>query len=123
MLFQIFKDMKDIRDKWGVYMTLDFEENMKLDVITIPFIQFIIGDCKYNDLLCGCKGGRWLLINGLYRDYDTIPSDDDTTCVEREHICVSHKRANIIGKTKDELDNYSFVPINNDFNHLSCGGC
>lgn len=47
--------MKKICDNGGMKLTLDFGNNKKHDVILIHVIQFIIGHCKGNDLLCGRK--------------------------------------------------------------------
>ena len=123
MLSQIFKDMKDIRDKGGIHMTLDFGENMRYGVIAIPVIYFIIGDCKGNDLQCGHNGGDSLLMNGQCRYCNIILSDGDNTCIGRELICSFRKTVNIIGKSKDELYQFSFLPITNDFINISFGGC
>ena len=46
MLSQIFKEIREIRANGGINITLDFGNDMKHDVIAIPVIQFIIGDCK-----------------------------------------------------------------------------
>ena len=80
MLKCIFKEMKDIRVSGGIKLTLDFGESLKHDVIVIPVIQFIIGDCKENDLLCGRKGGHSLLMNCLCQDCDISPMHVDDTC-------------------------------------------
>ena len=42
--------------------------------------------------------------------------DGDNTFIERDLICSFYQQANILGKTKDELECYSFLPIANDFN-------
>ena len=60
MSSQLFKYLKDTRDKDDIQTTLDFWDNMKDDVIDILVIQFIIGDYKYNNLICGCKGEQSL---------------------------------------------------------------
>ena len=52
--------MKEIRGNGGLRSTLDFSSGKKHDVIAIPVIQFIIGNYKGNDLLCGRKGGHSL---------------------------------------------------------------
>ena len=87
MLRCIYKEMKDIRDSGGIEMTLDFGPLLKHNVIAIPVIQFIIGDCKGNDLLCGRKGGHSLLMNGLCRDCNIHPKYADDTCIEKELRC------------------------------------
>jgi hypothetical protein len=58
MMSHIFKEMKEIRDKGGMKILLDFGNNKKHEVIAIPVIHFIIGDCKGNDLLCGRMGAH-----------------------------------------------------------------
>ena len=100
MLSQIFKDMKYIRDKGGIDMTLYFGENTKYDAIAIPVFQFIIEDCKGNYLLCGRKGGHSLLMNIMCRDCDIIPSGGDNTCIGHALICSFHKKEHINGKSK-----------------------
>ena len=115
--------MKDIRDSGGIHLTLDFGNNKKHDVIAIHMIQFIIGYCKDNDLLCGRKGCHSLSMKGLCRDCDVKPDDGDNTCIDQELICSFHLMQNIVGKTKEVLELYSFLPINNCFHNFSFGGC
>ena len=57
---QIFKQMKDIRESGGLKLTLNFGIHDTHDVIAVPVIQFIIGDCKGNDIFYGRKGGDLL---------------------------------------------------------------
>ena len=115
--------MKLIRDNGGIRLTLDFGEKRIHDVIAIPVIQFIIGDCKGNDLLCGRKGGHSLNMSGLCRDCDIKPADGDNTCIGQELICSYHVMDTFVGKTEEELNEYSFLPISNCFHQLSFGGC
>ena len=82
MLACIFREMKEIRENGGLKLSLNFGGTKKYDVIAIPVIQFIIGDCKGNDLLCGRKGGHSLLMNGLCRDCDVKPEFGDETCID-----------------------------------------
>ena len=55
MMFRIFEEMKLIRDAGGIKLTLDFGHHGIHEVVAIPVIQYIIGDCKGNDTLCGGK--------------------------------------------------------------------
>ena len=123
MLRCIYKEMKDIRDSGGIEMTLDFGPLLKHNVIAIPVIQFIIGDCKGNDLLCGRKGGHSLLMNGLCRDCNIHPKYADDTCIGKELRCQFITIDDVLGKTNDEIERYSFLPIKNCFHDLSFGGC
>ena len=62
MLSQFFKEMKEIRANGGIRITSDFGNDVKHNFIAILFIQFIIGNCKGNDLSMW-KKGRGLTIN------------------------------------------------------------
>ena len=81
MLSTNFQEMKQICDSGGIRLTLDVGPSKRYDVILILVIQFIIGDCKGNDLLCDRKGGHALNMNGSYRDYDIKPCDGDNICI------------------------------------------
>lgn len=65
MIGKMLKGMEDIRDSSGIQLTLDFDNNKKHDVIAIPVIHFIIGDCNGNDVLCGRKLNHSLNMTGL----------------------------------------------------------
>jgi hypothetical protein len=123
MLFHIFKEMKDIRDRGGIQLTLDFGNEKKYDVIAIPVIQYIIGDCKGNDLLCGRMGSHSTAMGGLCRDCNISPSDGDDTCVGKELICSFHKLENLQNQSEASLKQKSFLFIKNCFYKLSFGGC
>ena len=123
MMSEIFKEMKAIHAAGGVHVTLDFGKDKKYEVLAIPVIQYIIGDCKGNDLLCGRKGGHSLNMGGLCRDCNIPPADGDDICMDRPLKYKFIRKQDIIGKDKDELDKMSFIPINNCFHHLSFGGC
>lgn len=55
MIGKTFKEMNNIMIVVVFNLILDFGTNKKHDVIAIPVIQFIICDCKANDLLYGRK--------------------------------------------------------------------
>ena len=104
MMSQIFKEMKDIRDSGGLKLTLDFGEHGRHDVIAIPVIQFIIGDCKGNDTLCGRKGGHSLNMNGLCRDCTISPMDGDNTYIGAPLKCKYINVSDIAGQTDDHIE-------------------
>ena len=122
MMSKIYQEMKQIRDCGGIKLTLNFGNDGKHEVIAIPVIQYIIGDCKGNDTLCGRKGGHSLQMNGLCRDCNIHPSEGDNTCINKPLLCKYITKGDIEGKTKEELDAFSFYPINNCFSNLSFGG-
>ena len=122
MMSKIYLEMKQIRDCGGIKLTLNFGIHGNHTVIAVPVIQFIIGDCKGNDILCGRKGGHSLLMPGLCRDCNIHPSEGDNTCINKPLLCQYITKHDIEGKTKDELNAYSFYPVNNCFSKLSFGG-
>ena len=123
MMTQIFKEMKDIYDAGGIRLTLDFGKDRCYDVVAIPVIQYIIGDCKGNDVLCGRKGGHSLSMGGLCRDCDISPQYGDDVCLDTPLRCNFICKDNVVGKSKEELERLSFIPIKNCFHSLSFGGC
>ena len=123
MMSKIFQEMKEIRDNGGMKLSLDFGNGKTHEVIAMPVIQFIIGDCKGNDLLCGRKGGHHIDMKGLCRDCNISPNDGDNVCLNKELMCKFHSTETIVGCSKTELDKYSFLPIRNCFTNLSFGGC
>ena len=123
MMTEIFAEMKDIRDSGGLKLTLDFGSHGVHDVIAIPVIQYIVGDCKGNDVLCGRKGGHEIRMKGLCRDCNISPQDGDDVCLETPLKCKFLTKDDVLNKTQEELDSISFWKINNCFSHLSFGGC
>ena len=124
MIDHIFSEFRDIREKGGMRVNLDFGTGTVHDANIIPVIQFIIGDCKGNDLLCGRKAGHSLKMSGLCRDCNISPDSGDDTCIEIRGLkCTYHGKSTIEQKTKDELDAMSFLKIKNAFSKLSFGGC
>jgi hypothetical protein len=123
MMSHIFKEMKQIRDNGGIKLILDFGKDKKHEVIAIPVIQFIIGDCKGNDLLCGRMGAHGTGMGGLCRDCNVSPMDGDNPCVGHPLRCSFHKMEDIIALTPEQKKSLSFLPIKNCFYDLSFGGC
>ena len=123
MIAHIFSEFEEIQKKGGVRVVLDFGTNKTYDVVVKPVIQFIIGDCKGNDLLCGRKGGHSVKMKGLCRDCNISPDLGDDTCIGMRLKCRLLTKDDIVGKSKEDLDALSFLHINNAFLKLSFGGC
>ena len=119
---KIFEEMKQIRESGGIKLTLDFGKYGTHEVIAIPVIQYIIGDCKGNDTLCGRKGGHSLGMKGLCRDCNITPDDGDNTCIGGPLICKYVTKTDVDGKLKEDLDKISFISIKNCFSDLFFGG-
>ena len=78
MLTHVFSEIKAISDSGGLMLTLDFNDGRgPIDIIAKPSIQFIIGDCKGNDILCGRMGSHGVGMQNLVRDCDVRPHDGD----------------------------------------------
>ena len=79
----------------------------------MPVIQFIIGDCKGNDLLCGRKGGHSLKMKGLCRDCNISPDDGDDACLNEPLKCSFVTQEQVDGKTDEELNEF-FISTNQE---------
>ena len=51
------------------------------------------------------------------------PLDGDYTYIGEYLHCTFHNRGSVGGKTKDQLDDYLFLLINNSFHNISSGVC
>ena len=118
MMTEIFAEMKHIRDSGGLQLTLDFGSHGVHDVIAILVIQYIVGDCKGNDVLCGRKGGHDVRMKGLCRDCNISPQDGDDVCLDTPLKCDILTKDDALNKTQEELDSISFLKINNCFSDL-----
>ena len=81
MMAKIFEEIKYIRDCGSIKISLDFGRHGTREFIAIPIIQYIIGDCKDNDTLCGRKYCHTLGMKGLCRDCNNKLDNGDTTCI------------------------------------------
>ena len=100
--------MKYVCDNRGIRLTLYFSSDRINDIIAIPVIQFIIGDCKGNNLLCGRQDEYSINMKGLCRDYMVKPSDGDDTWIGEYLLFTFYNLCNVVVKTKEQLDEYSF---------------
>ena len=104
MLEAIFSGIELIHKKGGMKIMLDFGNGKVHKVIAKPAIQFIIGDCKGHDLLCGRKGGHSIATPGLCRDCDIKTVDAGNPDVP----CTFRTVASMLGKDKAYMDSISF---------------
>ena len=118
MLSHIFSEFKTIRDNGGLRVNLELDGRKTYDVNLIPVIQFIIGDCKGNDLLCGRMSGHSLKMKGLCRDCNITPDEGDDICLNTPLKCEFHTKHTIEGKSQEELARMSFMNIRNAFSAL-----
>ena len=91
---------------------------MHKDIIIVPVIQYIIGDCKGNNVHCGRKGTHVLTTPRLCRDCN-IPSSEADNVNYRYNMALMSDFQN---KTKQEMDAMSHYIINNVYHGLPFGG-
>ena len=78
MIGHIFNELKSIYNNGGLKINIYLkDEKGYRNIIFIPFIQFIIGDCKSNDVFCYRKGTHSLNTARLCRDCDMYSSEAD----------------------------------------------
>ena len=121
MLKHIFREFRSINSKGGIKVDIDFQDGRGLqkDIILVPVIQYVIGDCKGNDVHCGRKGTHSLNTPNLCRDCN-IPSEE----ADNPHYpCRPIKMSDIRGKSKADLEKCSHYKIDNAWWYLSFGGC
>ena len=61
-------------------------------------------------------------MHGLCRDCNISPADRDNIYISSGLKCDYITIHDIVGKTKEHTESFSFIPINNCFTHLSFGG-
>ncbi len=121
MMKVIFAELKSISDNGGLRVDIDFQDGkgVQKDIIIVPVLQYVIGDCKGNDVLCGRKGTHSLNTPMLCRDCD-IPSTSADDC---RYNCTPISMDDIKGKTKEQLQEMSHYLLDNAFWYLPFGGC
>ena len=123
MLSFLFEEIASIQSQGGIRVTLPLKSNVQgttgIDVVAVPHIQFIIGDCKGNDKLCGRLASHSVKMNGLCRDCLVKMEDADDV----EHQCEFIKTETIENMTPEQLKEISFHDLDNnafwniDFGH------
>ena len=116
---RICQGMHNIRKSGGIRLTLGFWDNIIYRAIVFSIIQFIFGDYKNNDLLCGRMGGYLLTMKGLCCSCDIVPSDGDDFYIGVELKCIFYSINTIVGRAKGKLDQLSFYHIVNYFLKMS----
>lgn len=120
MLDHLFEEIKEINNHGGMHLSVPkLNGNGFVDVIARPQLQFVIGDCKGNNLLTGRYGSHGIKVNHLCRDCDvpTIDADEPFRC------CIFRTTLGMQRMDLEDLRNNSFHNINkNAFWDLPFGG-
>ena len=104
-------------------LTLDFGKHGRHDGIAVHVIKFSICNCKGNNLPCVRKSGHSLDMNRLFCDCNIPPVDEDNTYIGSNLKCDYIIINDIIDKTKEHIESFSFLAINTCFMHLYFSGC
>ena len=122
----IFADFKMISDNGGVRLSLDFGNGDKYDnLVALPVIQFIIGDCEGHDSLCGRKKGHTRKSLGLCRDCNIKTNEEPSNPnIGRRLTCTWNTVQNMTENDGARAKELSFYhPNTSAFLDLSFGGC
>ena len=122
MLKHIFREFRSINENGRIKVDIDFQDGrgIQKDIILVPVIQYVIGDCRGNDVHCaGRKGTHSLNTPNLCRDCN-IPSQQGDN---PNFWCRPIKMSDIRGKSKEELGDCSHYEIDNAWWYLNFGGC
>ncbi len=117
MMTHILKDMVRIQECGGIEMTLTIGDKSFSGTAKVP-VQFVIGDCKGNDILCGRYGSHGEKVMHLVRDCDILFEDAD----DPDHVCRYFTEAEVQGWTVAECKEMSFHKIRNAFWNVNFGG-
>ena len=120
MIAHIFRELRSIFDNGGIKVDLDYGTGtIHKDIIIVPVIQYIIGDCKGNDVHCGRKGTHVLTTPRLCRDCNIPSLEADNVHYRCEYSLMSDYK----DKSKEELAAMSHYKIDNAWHDLPFGGC
>lgn len=117
-LKSIFKSLKDLQNEGGIPYDLKLKNGQVMRVNLIVYVQFIIGDTKGHDHLCGRMGSYHLSMKQMVRDCCVTPKD----CDNLNHICKFRKIKDVLMFTKDEqYKDISFHNVDNALYDLEFG--
>ena len=117
-LIAMLSSLKDIQNEGGIPFNLKLRNGSFFKVNLKLYIQFVIGDTKGHDYLCGRKGSYSLGMAQLLRDCDVSPENSD----ELNHICKYRTVLDVQNlKSTDQCHLISFNNIRNAFDEIDMG--
>ena len=117
-LHEIFKELKLIQDEGGIPFDLKLKNGRIKKVNLILYVQFIIGDTKGHDQLCGRMASYNTGMQQMLRDCDVTPNDVDNL----EHICCFRKINEVKSFTDpNQYSSISFHDIDNALYDVNFG--
>ena len=91
-------------------MTLTVGDKSFTGTAKVP-VQFVIGDCKGNDTLCGRYGSHGERVKHLVRDCDILTNESDNP----DHVCRFFTKGEVQGWSHAQCKDMSFHKIKNAF--------
>ena len=117
-LIAMLSSLKDIQNEGGIPFNLKLRNGSFFKVNLKLYIQFVIGDTKGHDYLCGRKGSYSPGMAQLLRDCDVSPENSD----ELNHICKYRTVLDVQNlKSTDQCHLISFNNIRNAFDEIDMG--
>ena len=116
VLQRLFKEVKQIQKEGGIPWKLKFG-NKIVEVKIIPYIQFIIGDTKGHDAMCGRMNSHTDGMKQGCRDCD-VPHEQMQNIY---HQCRFREISDFQSLSIREYKDKSFHPIGNAFSNLEMG--
>ena len=117
ILGMILKEMKNLQGKSGGFHWNLSMRNTSYDVVFKVVLQFIIGDCKGNDYLCGRFGSHNKATNGFCRDCKVKFEESDNP----NHQCTFINNYDVSNQTSESLRHLGFHKVCNAFDSISFG--
>ena len=117
ILNQILSDLREIQDSGGLLWDLPYKGKTHRVRFKFP-IQFIIGDCKGHNLLCGRYGSN--NSNSLCRDCDVLLVNGGDPSVQCKRITQEKIETLIQENKEDDLHKLSFHNMKNNCFHTLC---
>ena len=117
-LSAMLSSLTDIQKEGGIPFNLKLKNGSFCKVNLKLYVQFVIGDTKGHDYLCGRKGSYSLGMAQLLRDCDVSPQNAD----ELNHICKYRTIMEVQELKKvDQCHIISFNNIKNAFDEIDMG--
>ena len=115
---EMFSLLKNIQNEGGIPFDLKMENGTIMKVNLILYVQFIMGNTKGHDHLCGRMGCYNLNMKQSVRDCCVSSSESDNV----NHICKYRKLTDVLSlSTKDDFNEISFHNIDNALYDLDMG--
>lgn len=118
MMAHILKDLVRIQQNGGIEMTLSIGNKKSFTGTAKVPVQFVIGDCKGNDILCSRYGSHGERVRHLVWDCDVLFEDSDNP----DHVCRYFTEGEVQGWDNAQCKEMLFHKIRNAFWDIDFGG-